>query len=429
MFSLRYLYIKYIMKNKTITFEECHLEALKFNKRIDFLKNKKEYYNICVSNNWLYDICRHMNYSPKGYWTKEKCREEALKYKTKMEFKEKSGSAYTKSVREEWLDEICSHMEILKHKKGYWTKEKCREEALKYNTRDEFAKAKGWGYQTTIKNGWDIELFDHMKISGNLKKRCIYVYEFNDNSAYVGLTYNFDKRWYKRLLDEHDIVKIYMDKTNLIPKRIQLTDYIESKEASKLETYYFNIYKKNGWNMLNRVKTGSLGGDEIKWTYEICKEVALKYKTNNDFLKNDVNCLSSIYKKGWTELLSHLIPVKNHKNFWTYEKCLDHALTCETKKEFITKHKGAYSKAVNEKWLNDIYRITNLKDTSPNLKEISDELFYKILDDRNKNMKTIENLAKEYDVNVQRLRNKFKEKKIKINRLIKTKQSFKEGER
>lgn len=73
---------------------------------------------------------------PSGYWTKEMCHKEALRFKSKSEFQFNSKSAYNKSLDKGWLDEICLHMEIL----------------------------------------------------GNKFKRCIYVYEFSDNYAYIGLT-------------------------------------------------------------------------------------------------------------------------------------------------------------------------------------------------------------------------------------------------
>ena len=54
---------------------------------------------------------------PSGYWTKEKCHEEALKYNTRGEFQKKSSTAYVKSRKEKWLDEICIHMKLRKQKK------------------------------------------------------------------------------------------------------------------------------------------------------------------------------------------------------------------------------------------------------------------------------------------------------------------------
>ena len=79
----------------------------------------------------------------KNFWTKEKCNEEALKYNTRGEFKKNSTSAYNKSLSKKWINEICFHMIKIKNVKEYWNKEKCQEEALKYTTRSEFQKNNG----------------------------------------------------------------------------------------------------------------------------------------------------------------------------------------------------------------------------------------------------------------------------------------------
>ena len=41
-----------------------------------------------------------------GYWTKENCKEESLKYKNRFEFKKVSGGAYHSSRKNGWLDEF-----------------------------------------------------------------------------------------------------------------------------------------------------------------------------------------------------------------------------------------------------------------------------------------------------------------------------------
>ena len=71
-----------------------------------------------------------------NYWNFENCKLEALKYKTRTNFKEKSRSAYNSALRNKWLDEICKHMNYVKrYPFGYWTKEKCHEKALLYNSK------------------------------------------------------------------------------------------------------------------------------------------------------------------------------------------------------------------------------------------------------------------------------------------------------
>jgi hypothetical protein len=48
---------------------------------------------------------------PSGYWTIERCHEEALKYSTRSNFRRDSNS-YKAAQRNGWLDHICSHMKI-----------------------------------------------------------------------------------------------------------------------------------------------------------------------------------------------------------------------------------------------------------------------------------------------------------------------------
>lgn len=44
----------------------------------------------------------HMEKKPKGYWTKERCAEEALKYSTPDEFRKNAGSAYV-IAKKKWM--------------------------------------------------------------------------------------------------------------------------------------------------------------------------------------------------------------------------------------------------------------------------------------------------------------------------------------
>ena len=85
---------------------------------------------------------------------------------------------------------------------GYWTKERCYDIALKYDTRKEFSKHVA--HKIAQKHNWLDEICYHMKIIGNIKKRCIYAIEFSDNNVYVGLSYNYEKRFLEHLIDTLD---------------------------------------------------------------------------------------------------------------------------------------------------------------------------------------------------------------------------------
>lgn len=146
------------------TKELCHKEALKHNRRFLFQKAYPDAYYICIKNNWLDEICSHMKL--RYPWvSKERCHQESLKFKTKSEFKNGSPGAFGSAFKNKWLNEICSHM-INPQKdykeKGYWTKERCHQEALKYDYINLFKKECITVFNKAIKKGWIEDICSHM---------------------------------------------------------------------------------------------------------------------------------------------------------------------------------------------------------------------------------------------------------------------------
>jgi predicted GIY-YIG superfamily endonuclease len=143
------------------TFEKCKIEALKYNLRTQFAKGNNSAYNSARKYGWMDDVCIHMNkkiIKNKGYWTKERCGEEALKFKSTSDL---PTGAYHSMLRNGWLNELCSHMKLQKPN-GYWTKEKCIEEALKYSSKLSFQTATGGAYRISLDKGWLNDICVHM---------------------------------------------------------------------------------------------------------------------------------------------------------------------------------------------------------------------------------------------------------------------------
>jgi len=100
---------------------------------------------------------------PKNYWTKEKCQEEALKYNKRTEFQKLSNSAYMFAKKMGIIDEICSHMKT-KKPNHYWdNKEICLKEALKYTNKNDYRTKSSRSYDVSRKNGWLSEVCSHME--------------------------------------------------------------------------------------------------------------------------------------------------------------------------------------------------------------------------------------------------------------------------
>ena len=45
-----------------------------------------------------------------GYWIKERCKNESLKYNSRNQIYKNSRSAYSAMLKNNWLDECCQHM-------------------------------------------------------------------------------------------------------------------------------------------------------------------------------------------------------------------------------------------------------------------------------------------------------------------------------
>ena len=246
-----------IQNRLKIFYHLAYQKAILCKTRIEFSNNYSGLYQNMQRNNWLEDICSHM-IKLKNNWTKEECHQKALLCNTRIEFYNNYTKYYQKALKENWLDEICSHMILLKN---IWTKEHCKIEALKYKTRSEFYYKSQNIYHIVYKNNWLDEICSHMILNNAYNyPREIYAYEFSDNHVYIGLTKNIEIRNKYRYKQKNDAVILHINKTNLTPKLIKLTELIPAKEAQIKEAEFINQYKENNWNILNKVKAGSLGG-------------------------------------------------------------------------------------------------------------------------------------------------------------------------
>lgn len=281
----------------------------------------------------------------RGYWTIEKCFEEAKKYKHRSVFKKKSSTAYSILSKKGLLNEACSHMTKMDTIKK-WTKSKCIEAAKQCKTKSEFNIKFCGAMAIAKKRGWYEELLQYFTPVGNKYKRCIYVCEFPDKHAYVGLTYNFEKRKKQHLWDKDSSVFKHMFLTKLKPLFKQVTDYIDYQKAAIKEGDILNEYKNNNWIMLNKVPTGGLGSKDgiiRKWTEEKCIEVAKTCSSYTSFAKEYKSAISYCQKHHIISKIKEILPPKYNHTFWTKEKALKESKKYKTIKDFINGNFGAYS--------------------------------------------------------------------------------------
>ena len=229
-----------------------------------------------------------------------------------------------------------------------------KEKALLYDNRTEFKLNESKLYRECIKNNIIDEVCSHMGNKGNPRLRLIYVYEFEDNFAYVGLTFNLEYRKSKRLKSEKDSVTIHIKDTGLTPKIIELTGLIPEEDAQDMEIYYIEKYRKDGWNILNKNKGGGLGSKSLKWGYNECLLAASNYENKKQFFNGESGAFASAKRNNWMNDCIKRFKIKIIKLRYSKEECHSIALLYNTKTDFIKNNRSVYRFAENHGFKDEI---------------------------------------------------------------------------
>lgn len=283
----------------------------------------------------------------KSKWTKESAKEEIKKYSKKTEIKQKNPSLYQAIYKNGWSDIFPESF----NSQMSWTEEMIRAEAQKYKTKNDFVKGSPKAADRAKYYGiWD-EITKDYEVLGNLHKRLVYVYEFPDNTAYVGLTLSKEKR--DKLHKIKGPVAKYIKETGLQPTlKIISDDYIDVKDAQNLESCTIDRYRKEGWNLLNTAKAGGLGMCVVTYTLDYVRELAKKYTVLKDFRDNEKSAYDACVRNGWLdEVTKHM---RKRTTNWTKDMIQGLADKYETLKDFMDNHIDAYSYALRHNWLSDI---------------------------------------------------------------------------
>ncbi len=311
-----------------------------------------------------------------GYWTYERCEELAKSCNSARELRKKESGAFAKAYAKGWLKDW---FETRPNSKpiGYWTHERCEEEAKKYTSYSNFNANNYVVYRKCLKMDWlkdftwlvnDMGVYDL-----DTKKYVVYKYLWEEtNTVYVGLTKDLRERdrTHKKEIRKNgkiylSIVKKYADGNNLpIPKPIVLEENLNAEDARKMEDYYVQQLREEGVNVLNTGKTGkdsgSLGGSLKKWTYDLCYEEAKKYSSRTEFQQTCYGAYRAARKNKWIDDYDWLKEKIHNNGYWTFEHCLEEASKYSSRKEFRENSRTCYglccrykfiSKIVEELWI------------------------------------------------------------------------------
>lgn len=303
-------------------------------------------------------------------YTDDYIRSISEKYKTRGEFAKNDRLIYQVAIRRGILDDMCCHMKKVRTE---WTEELARSAAMKCKTITEFNKKYYRASNLLRKLGVFDEATSHMTRIGNNKNRCIYVCIFPDKSIYVGLTGNLEKRHHDRLLNDNDAVTIHSRKTGLNYDMVKITGYINYIEASEKEQEYVSIYEKDGWNVLNRVKAGGLGGGEriFKYSESDLIGIADGCTTRGDLRRKDKSAYDFANNHGhFNGCLKRLL---RKRKPYTFNEIENEAKKFKSRLEFSKNSDVCYQIASRKGWLNDVCKHMVKKYHTWNMESITDE--------------------------------------------------------
>lgn len=296
------------------TKERCIEDASKYNTKKEWCKKSSGVYKISAKNKWIDECCVNMIEirKKKGYWTKERCIEDSKNYSTKKEWKNNNEGAYIRAIKFGWMNECISHMSLGLYKpSGYWTKEKCRENALTYSKKGVWMRKSSRSYAVARENGWIEEFSRHMETIH--KPHGYWALERCKEDA---LIYKTRKEWMKN-------------------------------------SNGYAMAQKNGWLEECTLHMKRTSKPNKYWTKERCIEDAQKY-TIKFHWKKSRGAYASAEKNGWSEeCTAHMEKGKKPNNYWTKERCIEDAQKYSSMSEWTKKNSSAINSARKNGWLDE----------------------------------------------------------------------------
>jgi hypothetical protein len=267
---------------------------------------------------------------PMNYWNnKENCLNEAKKYRTAYELQRANCGCYAGLRRNGWVYEAYPTKDGIKQMNYWKNKDKVIEAARQCSTKMEFKRRFGGAFNAAIRYGWEDEAFSGftktIKYADlDAKIHCVYAYEIIElKTCYVGRTSDLHKRdlshrrgrRHKDGSITYDSLYMFCAGNNIqIPEPSVKDKELSGEESLIREDYWVNSYRENGWNVINKAKTGRLSGSLgaiKKWDYETCKEFCKNYTYKSELKSANYSCYYTCLKNGWFEEFG----IKNKYNY------------------------------------------------------------------------------------------------------------------
>lgn len=286
-----------------------------------------------------------------------------------------NGYAYKVSLKNGWLKDytwFLSYYEAQSKVQTKWTYEKCYNEALKYQYLNDFQKYSASAYNRSRKQNWlkDFTWLKRLDSPYTSNMDNVYAYFFNTtNTVYIGRSIEPIRR--NKYHHKTGSVYNYATQNGFdIPEMVILESNLSLEDGLIYEDLYVEQYKNDGWNVINKGKTGlksgSLGAiSHTKWSYNKTFELAKQCHS----IKELERLSSAAYKNAkannwfkdytWFTKTEDLFKRKHPDRVkWTYEACKNAALNCNGRGEFAKRFGYAYNLSWKSGWLDDFFPKT-----------------------------------------------------------------------
>jgi len=346
---------------RTLDKDTCRIVASKFATRTELMHKDNTVYKKCCEKGWIKEFFPNKARRTSSF-TYEKCREIASHCHSLTDFKNTNPSAYRVASKNHWHTDFAKEFNFLstgdaiRKSRGFLSRSDIEKIAKKYTSLKDFRIHERKVYQNAVARHlitsftWLTRIVDeHQPWMGDT----VYAYEFSDSKVvYIGRTINMDRRHIEHCQPD-DPISIYAKSINAsIPSPIVLHTGLKVAEGQAQEREEITRYQKEGWNLLNKAKGGSIGALVQRLSKEHCIEVAKEYKYLMDFEREHHREYNTLLRYGCLNECTWLKRTQVKCGTWNdYDICRAEALKYKSRHEFSSSNSGAYQAAVRNNWL------------------------------------------------------------------------------
>lgn len=369
------LWFRMPLNAKKWDYNTCFDEAQKYTSRTEFRSNSINAYCVARNKGWLQEYDWLEKRFLWNYDTCKKEAEKYEYYHDFRSNSHKAYMvAQRKGWLKDYTWLIIEPLESPNKK---WNYDTCYSEAKKYKRRSDFGKGSKGAYKVACRNGWisDYKWMPDLT-DDNAKVDSVYCYIFEEQHAvYVGRTlmYRQHIRDIEHCNLDNDTVYKFAHSNNCkIPKMKIIEELLTIQQGREKEDYWRKQYESQGYTILNRGATGAKSGSigalgSGKWTFEKAYKIARCFETVNDMCE-EYEYLYKISKaKGWIDKFDWFRgkEIRLEKiTKWTENVCREEALKYKSRKEFRKYCRGAYDKAKECGWLDTFTWLSRYKSRS-----------------------------------------------------------------